>query len=173
MFRARPTAEALVGWVTGRGLASPATLLLARHAAVGSLRLIARTTPCPPPNGATSRSDCIRPTPNHPWHGRRFSASWGICGELEYLPVRPDLVTEVQADTAIDEAGYRHPVRFLRLRDAAGSPATHTAGWRWCYAQRRAGRASRRVRGRRGQAGGQALPAESRGDAEYGLRRGK
>jgi len=31
--------------------------------------------------------------------------------------VRPDLVAEFQADTAIDEGRYCHPVRFLRLRD--------------------------------------------------------
>ncbi|MDX3230051.1 hypothetical protein [Streptomyces sp. ME19-01-6] len=31
--------------------------------------------------------------------------------------MRPDLVAEFQADTAIDAGLYRHPVRFLRLRD--------------------------------------------------------
>ncbi|MFD8222143.1 hypothetical protein ACFV2U_53095 [Streptomyces sp. NPDC059697] len=55
--------------------------------------------------------------PDRPWHGRRFSAGWGTHGELEYHPVRPDLVAEFRADTAVDDARYRHPVRFLRLRD--------------------------------------------------------
>jgi hypothetical protein len=31
--------------------------------------------------------------------------------------VRPDLVAEFVADTAVDDGVYRHPVRFLRLRD--------------------------------------------------------
>jgi hypothetical protein len=52
-----------------------------------------------------------------PLQGRRFSAGWGTRGELEYHPVRPDLVAEFQADTALDEKRYRHPVRFLRLRE--------------------------------------------------------
>ncbi|MFE6523756.1 hypothetical protein [Streptomyces sp. NPDC057794] len=60
----------------------------------------------------------LRPAdPDHPWRGRRFSAGWGTRGELEYHPVRPDLVAEFLADTAVDEGVYRHPVRFLRLRD--------------------------------------------------------
>ncbi|MEV0186867.1 hypothetical protein AB0I54_48040 [Streptomyces sp. NPDC050625] len=43
--------------------------------------------------------------------------SKGSCGELEYHPVRPDLVADFLADTAVDEARYRHPVHFLRLRE--------------------------------------------------------
>ncbi|MFI6663148.1 hypothetical protein ACIBL8_47630 [Streptomyces sp. NPDC050523] len=31
--------------------------------------------------------------------------------------MRPELVAEFQADTAIHEGRYRHPVGFLRLRD--------------------------------------------------------
>ncbi|MFE5406189.1 hypothetical protein ACFQ9Z_33480 [Streptomyces sp. NPDC056580] len=55
--------------------------------------------------------------PDHPWLGRRFSAGWGTHGELEYHHVRPDLVAEFLADSAVDEGVYRHPVRFRRLRD--------------------------------------------------------
>ncbi|MFF4347216.1 hypothetical protein [Streptomyces sp. NPDC001530] len=101
--------------VTG-ALASPATLLLARHDAVGNLRLIARTTPLLTAQRRNLAQRLHPADPDHPWHGRRFSASWGTRGELEYHPVRPDLVAEFQADTAVDEARYR-PVRFLRLRD--------------------------------------------------------
>ncbi|QMV12126.1 ATP-dependent DNA ligase [Streptomyces lincolnensis] len=113
--RSRTTAEALVGGITGT-LSSPATLLLARYDAVGDLRLLARTTPL----STAQRRDLARRLhaagPDHPWHGRSFSAGWDA-GELEYRPVRPDLVAEFQADTAIDAGLYRHPVRFLRLRD--------------------------------------------------------
>ncbi|MFB8128631.1 hypothetical protein [Streptomyces mirabilis] len=79
--------------------------------------MIARTTALP----TVVRRELARrlhpADPDHPWHGRRFSASWGTRGELEYHPVRLDLVAEFVADTAVDDGAYRHPVRFLRLRD--------------------------------------------------------
>jgi hypothetical protein len=31
--------------------------------------------------------------------------------------VRPELVVEFLADTAVDDGRYRHPVRYLRIRD--------------------------------------------------------
>nr|WTB35018.1 hypothetical protein OG781_41120 [Streptomyces sp. NBC_00830] len=31
--------------------------------------------------------------------------------------MRPELVAEFVADTAVDAGRYRHPVRFVRLRD--------------------------------------------------------
>jgi hypothetical protein len=104
-----------------------------RYDAVGTLRLIARTTPLPT---AVRRDLARRLHPgglDHLWHGRRFSAGWGTRGELEYHPVRPDLVAEFVADTAIDEGRYRHPVRFLRVR-AENAPhqmshAVTRSGW--------------------------------------------
>ncbi len=114
--RSHRTAEGLIGGVTG-ALASPATLLLARYDALGYLRLIARSTPL---STATRRDLALRlhrADSDHPWQGRHFSVGWGTSGELEYHPVRPDLVAEFQADTAVDAGRYRHPVRFLRLRE--------------------------------------------------------
>ncbi|MER6978716.1 hypothetical protein [Streptomyces carpinensis] len=43
--------------------------------------------------------------------------SLGHHEDLTYTPVRPELVAEVLADTALDAGVYRHPVRYLRLRD--------------------------------------------------------
>lgn len=115
-IRARVTTEALVGGVTG-SLSSPATLLLARYDTAGVLRLTARTTPL----STAQRRDLarrLRPaSSDHAWHGRSFSVGWGTRGQLEYHPVHPDLVAEFDGDTAVDEGRYRHPVRFLRLRD--------------------------------------------------------
>ncbi|MEU0030722.1 ATP-dependent DNA ligase [Streptomyces sp. NPDC006335] len=117
--RSRVTAEGVIGGVTGT-LAAPASLLLARYDSAGRLRLIAKSTPLP----AAVRRDLagrLRPAgPEHPWHGRRFSAGWGTQGELQYRPVAPDLVAEFLADTAVDDGVYRHPVRFLRLRGELG-----------------------------------------------------
>lgn len=53
----------------------------------------------------------------HPWHRRHFSVGWAAAGELECRTVKPDLVAEFVADTAVDAGPYRHPVRFVRLRD--------------------------------------------------------
>ncbi|MEU6647142.1 hypothetical protein ABZ863_32075, partial [Saccharomonospora sp. NPDC046836] len=42
-------------------------------------------------------------------------------GAQPHVPVEPALVAEVTADTSVDDAGrYRHPVKFLRLRDDIG-----------------------------------------------------
>ncbi|MFE1841624.1 hypothetical protein [Streptomyces sviceus] len=46
----------------------------------------------------------------------RFSAGWAG-GDLEYSPVSPERVAEFQGDTAVDDGHYRHPVRFVRLRE--------------------------------------------------------
>lgn len=98
-------------------LASPATLLPARYDVLGHLRMIARTTPLSTAVRRYLAPQLHPPEPDHPWQGRRFSAGWGTRSELEFHPVRPELVAEFQADTAIDEGRYRHPVRFLRLRE--------------------------------------------------------
>ncbi|MFF9090816.1 ATP-dependent DNA ligase [Streptomyces sp. NPDC014991] len=113
--RSHTTAEGMIGGVTGT-LASPATLLLARCDALGNLRMIARTTSLATAVRRDLAPQLHRADPDHPWQGRRFSASWGTRGELEFHPVRPELVAEFQADTAVDEGRYRHPVHFLRIR---------------------------------------------------------
>ncbi|RPE39003.1 ATP dependent DNA ligase-like protein [Streptomyces sp. Ag109_O5-1] len=117
--RSRTTAEELIGGVTGT-LSSPVSLLLARYDGAGHLRLIARSTPLATAVRRDPAGRLRDAGSDHPWHGRRFSAGWGIRGDLEYRPVRPELVAEFQADTAIDEGHYRHPVRFVRLRDDLG-----------------------------------------------------
>ncbi|MFE7045650.1 hypothetical protein ACFU9X_41490 [Streptomyces atratus] len=48
----------------------------------------------------------------------KFSSAWGSREVLDAVLVRPDLVAEISADTAIDRVGvYRHPLRYMRLRD--------------------------------------------------------
>ncbi|MFJ9562341.1 hypothetical protein ACIRQQ_20105 [Streptomyces fuscichromogenes] len=79
--------------------------------------MIARTAPLPTGVRRELARQLHPADAGHPWHGRRFSAGWGTRGELGYHPVRPDLVARFLADTTVDEGVYRHPVRFLRLRD--------------------------------------------------------
>ncbi|WP_206308861.1 hypothetical protein [Streptomyces sp. A1136] len=54
--------------------------------------------------------------PGHQWEGVRFAATWGARDVLDTLLVRPDLVAEISAGTAIDRGVFRHPFRFKRLR---------------------------------------------------------
>ncbi|MFD7460703.1 MULTISPECIES: hypothetical protein [unclassified Streptomyces] len=97
-------------------MTAPAALLLARYDAAGRLRLIARTTPLLTPVRRDLARHLHPAGPEHPWKGSRFGAGCGTRSELEYQCVRPDLVAEFLADSAIDDGVYRHPVRFLRLR---------------------------------------------------------
>jgi hypothetical protein len=106
---------ALAG-ITG-SLTSPQTLLLGRDDTSGRLRLVTRTAPLPTAHRREIADRISVDGPGRPWQGRRFSTGWGTRGELEYHPVRPDLVVEFIADTSIDAGRCRHPVRYLRLRD--------------------------------------------------------
>ncbi|MGW9643062.1 ATP-dependent DNA ligase [Streptomyces albidoflavus] len=115
--RARESTEGVVGAVTGP-VSAPDTLLLGRWDAEARFRMIARTTPL----SATARREVgallTAAGDDHPWHGVRFSAGWGTRMPLPHVPVAPVLVAEVAADASVDDAGrYRHPVKFLRLRD--------------------------------------------------------
>ncbi|WP_329612347.1 hypothetical protein OG244_02705 [Streptomyces brevispora] len=76
-----------------------------------------RSTPLPR-TAAAELGAVLRPAgPEHPWWGREFSAGWGTKESLAFQPVVPDLVAEVDTDTALDLGRHRHPVRYLRLRD--------------------------------------------------------
>ncbi|MEV5524582.1 ATP-dependent DNA ligase [Streptomyces pseudogriseolus] len=114
--RARASAEAVVAAVTGR-VTTPSTLLLGRYDARGRLRFIARTAPL----SATARREVgalLYPADdNHPWKQRRFSAGWGTREAINHRPVQPDVVVEFAGDTAVDAGRYRHPMRYLRVRD--------------------------------------------------------
>lgn len=115
-MRSRITTEAVIGGITGP-LTAPGVLLLGRYDVTGDLRLVARTTPLPTTARRELSTRLLPAEPAHPWHGRRFSAGWGTHGELNYQPIQPDLVAEFVADSAVDAGRYRHPVRYLRLRD--------------------------------------------------------
>lgn len=113
--RAYDTAEAVIAGVTGP-LNAPVTLLLGRYDRAGRLRLTARTTPLPAAMRREVAARLVPGCPDHPWHGRHFSASWGSREDLVFTPVRPDAVAEFRADTAVDGGRHHHLVRFLRVR---------------------------------------------------------
>lgn len=126
-LRSRTTTEAIIGAITGTTRA-PTSLLLARLDTAGNLKLVARSTRLSRA-AAAELGAALRPAgPEHPWHGRRFSAGWGTTAPLVFQPVVPEHVAEVSADTAVDLGRYRHPVRYLRLRgDMAPGDVPHVS----------------------------------------------
>jgi len=114
--RARASAEAVVAAVTGP-LSAPSTLLLGRYDETGRLRFVARTTPLSPTARREVGALLYPGDEDHPWMGRRFTAGWGTRETIDHRPVRPDVVVEFAGDTAVDAGRYRHPVRYLRVRD--------------------------------------------------------
>ncbi|WP_326779689.1 ATP-dependent DNA ligase [Streptomyces longwoodensis] len=117
--RARATTEAVVASVTG-AVGAPSTLLLGRYDQAGRLRYVARTAPLTRAARQELGALLVPAGPRHPWAGRRFTAGWGTREVLDHTPVEQDFVVEFAGDTSVDEGVYRHPVRFLRVRDDLG-----------------------------------------------------
>ncbi|MFJ9671293.1 ATP-dependent DNA ligase [Streptomyces sp. NPDC101221] len=114
--RARASAEAVVAAVTGP-VTAPSTLLLGRWDTESRLRFIARTTPLAPAARLELGARLYPGGEDHAWMGRRFSAGWGSREVIDHRPVVPNVVVEFAGDTAVDDGRYRHPVRYLRVRD--------------------------------------------------------
>ncbi|WP_037634646.1 ATP-dependent DNA ligase [Streptomyces katrae] len=115
-LRRRDTTEAVIGAITG-ALTRPRFLLLGRHDPCGHLQPMGRTAPLRPEAARLVGGNLTAAGPEHPWTGTRFTSAWGSRDLLEVTLVRPELVAEISADTAVDRGGvYRHPVRFKRLR---------------------------------------------------------
>lgn len=113
--RRRNTTEAIIGGVTG-SLGSPQILILGRLDQAGALRTVGRSTAI---GHAAARQLAGELTPagsGHPWEGIRFRASWGSRAPLDVVLVEPNMVAEIDTDTAQDRGVWRHPVRFARLR---------------------------------------------------------
>ncbi|WP_244291558.1 ATP-dependent DNA ligase [Streptomyces subrutilus] len=115
-LRRRNTTEAIIGAITGT-MIRPQLLLLGRRDAHGHLRSIGRTAPLRAEMARLVGGNVIAANAGHPWEGWRFASAWGSRDILDVTLVRPDLVAEISADTAVDRSGvFRHAVRFKRLR---------------------------------------------------------
>jgi ATP-dependent DNA ligase len=116
-IRTRNTIEAVIGGVTG-SRAVPTGLILGQYDQLGQLRVIGRTTRL----GAKASREIARklrePVGPHPWPTELPGGRFGLPGAepVEHLPVAPELVVEVEADTAFELGRYRHGLRFVRLR---------------------------------------------------------
>ncbi|MFB0620803.1 hypothetical protein [Streptomyces sp. AGS-58] len=89
---------------------------MGRYDTAGRLHLVVLTAPLPAAARRAVGALLTLAGADHPWHGVRFSAGSGR-GDLDFTLVQPGLVAEFLADTAVDEGRWRHPVRFVRVRD--------------------------------------------------------
>jgi ATP-dependent DNA ligase len=115
-LKARRTAEAVVGGVLG-SLERPGGLVLGRYEQ-GRLRVAGRTGPLEPAAWAQLAPLLRRVSDGHPWPSRLPASRFGqIPGEeIDYVQVAPELVVEIEADTAFEQGRWRHATRFLRVR---------------------------------------------------------
>jgi ATP-dependent DNA ligase len=123
--RARDTTEFVIGGVTG-ALERPVTLLLGRFDDRGTLRFAGQTHPL----AVEDRKEVARalrrlpvrgPGSGHPWPcplPAGWSPGFAERQPLEFLPVEPAVVAEVEVDTALDGPyeRLRHRCRLLRIR---------------------------------------------------------
>ncbi|MEV5177408.1 hypothetical protein AB0L10_41665 [Streptomyces flaveolus] len=114
-IRRRDTTEGVIGGITGT-LSRPQSLLLGRADQDGILRPVARSTELHPEAAQHLAELLVAAGSGHPWEGPRFTASWSRT-PLAVVLVEPDLVAEMEVDTAQDRGAWRRPVRFARLRD--------------------------------------------------------
>ncbi len=115
-IRRRDTTEGIIGAVTGT-LRRPLSLLLGRYDQEAVLRLVARSTQLHPETARHLAGRLTAARTGHPWQGVRFTTSWGSRTPLDVVLVAPELVAEIDVDTAQDRGAWRHPVRFVRLRE--------------------------------------------------------
>ena len=113
--KSRESPEVIVGAVTG-SLTRPETVV-AGQVRDGVLHIVGRTTPLTRKQ-AVELADALVPAgPGHPWPDEVSSNRFGSGRDkVPLVKVEPVLVAEVLADAALHAGGYRHPLRYLRLR---------------------------------------------------------
>ncbi|MFJ8982590.1 hypothetical protein [Streptomyces sp. NPDC102282] len=94
----------------------------------GRLRMIGKTVPLKPAAAAEVADQLTAADTDHPWTGVRFSARWGSRDVLHPVLVEPRCVTEISGDTAHDAGVWRHPVRYVRLRQDMTAADVPTLG---------------------------------------------
>jgi ATP-dependent DNA ligase len=94
---------------------------------VGQLRVVGRTSPLPLAARAELRRLLRPPRTDHPWPRRLPSSRLGQTPgtEIEDTQVAPELVVEIETDTAYEQGRWRHATKYLRPTRprARGGPA--------------------------------------------------
>jgi hypothetical protein len=106
-------------------------LILGRVDDSGRLRVAGRTSRLPVPLQAELAAVLEPPRRIHPWPVTISSSRFGQlpAKPVEYAPVNPAVVVELDADVAFEFGRWRHPIAFRRLRldlvveDIVGSPS--------------------------------------------------
>ena len=116
-IRTRLTAEAVVGGVLGP-LDHPEALILGRTDSHGRLRVAGRTRPLSPAARAEIATLLTPAAAGHPWPAAIPSSWFGQLPStpIDYRPVVPDRVVELDVDTAFEHHRWRHGARFIRIR---------------------------------------------------------
>ena len=115
--RTRRTAEAVVGGVFG-SVDRPDALVLGLPDGSGQLRIAGRTRPL----GQQDRQHlaaALQPCAGgHPWPVRLPSSRFGqLPGKaIEYTPVEPTVVVELDVDASFERYRWRHAAWFIRVR---------------------------------------------------------
>jgi hypothetical protein len=116
-IRTRLTAEAIVGGVLG-SLEHPEALILGRPDPSGRLRVAGRTGHLPPAARAELAAPLTPAVAEHPWPAAIPSSWFGQLPSklIDYRPVVPNMVVELDVDTAFEHHRWRHGTRFVRIR---------------------------------------------------------
>ncbi len=118
--KARTTVDLIIGGVTGK-ISAPRTLLLGQRRDDGRLAYRGSTAPLTTTQGrdlapllAAAALDADQgPWPN-PLPGRWANLTAGE--PVQYIPIEPLIVVEVEADAAFEHGRYRHVLRYVRFR---------------------------------------------------------
>ena len=109
------TTEVLAGGVIGP-IGAPSQLVAGRFRD-GELVVVGRTSPLDPQQSAALAAVLTPAGRDHPWPERIGTGAFGG-GRLSVALTRvePSVVVEVSADAALQAGVFRHPLRFVRVR---------------------------------------------------------
>jgi hypothetical protein len=93
-------------------------LILGRHDRRGRLRVVGRSLPLRREQRELVGRLLTQPIGEHPWPVVLPGGRFGLPGSdpVDYVPVEPSVVVEIETATCFEVGCYRHPVKFLRVR---------------------------------------------------------
>ncbi|MBC9819703.1 ATP-dependent DNA ligase [Terrabacter sp. MAHUQ-38] len=117
--KGRKTSEVIVGAVIGP-LGRPHSVVVGLDVA-GVLRVVGQSVPLSRAQAATLAAVLEPAGADHPWPDEISSRRFGSGRDKAVLTtVKPVVVVEILADTALQGGAFRHPVRLVRLRPDLG-----------------------------------------------------